>query len=148
MKFFTGHINSFSSPNNVFVFGSNSAGRHGAGSAKIAVEKFGAIFGQDEGLQGQSYAIPTVDGKIRPLDRGLIQDSANDFLAHVRSNPSKTYWLTEIGTGIAGFSVVEMANLFRHGVNLPNLIFAESFARILYVRGNSEALGDYIEVKP
>ncbi len=47
----------------VFVFGSNLAGMHAGGAARVAYERFGAVMGQGVGMQGQSYAIPTMQGE-------------------------------------------------------------------------------------
>ena len=59
MKFYKGNIKP--EDNVIMVFGSNPEGRHGAGAASIALSRFGAIYGQGEGLQGNSYALPTKD---------------------------------------------------------------------------------------
>jgi len=91
----------------VFVFGSNSQGIHGAGAAGYAVEHFGAIMGQGEGLQGASYALPTMEGW-----ESLVSAVAR-FLVFALENPSMTFQVTRIGTGIAGWSDEEVASLFQ-----------------------------------
>jgi hypothetical protein len=85
-------------PNQVFVFGSNAAGRHAAGAARQAVMSFGAIEGQGEGLQGQSYAIPTMNGD------DVFEQSLRRFVAFASSRPDLTFFLTKVGCGIAGYT--------------------------------------------
>jgi hypothetical protein len=91
----------------VFVFGSNIRGEHGAGAARHAVERFGAIMGQGEGLHGASYAIPTMEGW-----ESLVSAVAR-FLVFAMENPSMTFQVTRIGTGIAGWADEEVAPLFQ-----------------------------------
>lgn len=96
----------------VWVFGSNLKGIHGSGAAKIALEKYGAIYGRGEGIQGQSYAIPT---KITPwVARNIasVKDSINKFIKYSRGNKEKTFFITRVGCGLAGFSDEEIAPLF------------------------------------
>jgi hypothetical protein len=114
----------------IFVFGSNTKGIHGAGAAKIARERFGAELGVGIGMAGDSYAIPTKDDKLEPLPLLAIYTYVNDFLKYAKENPNKTFWLTAIGTGLAGYSVQEMANLFRHKI-MPNISYPDCFAQIL-----------------
>ncbi len=90
----------------VFVFGSNREGNHAGGAARDAVERFGAEMGQGEGQQGQSYAIPTMEG-IDALKGAVLR-----FLDHARQNTGTVYLVTKIGCGIAGHSVDEIAPLF------------------------------------
>ncbi len=101
-------------PNEVFVFGSNTEGKHGAGAAKTAVDKFGAKYGQAEGLQGQSYGIVTKDlakgEKSIPLSK--IKSSLADFLIFAKNNTGKKFYVTKLGTMLAGYSVDEIKNLF------------------------------------
>jgi hypothetical protein len=118
-------------PDQVFVFGSNTAGAHGGGAAGVARQKFGARNGQPRGMQGQSYAIPTCTADIRLLPLGEIQDDVDTFLTVVRDNPEKIFLLTPIGTGIAGGDVRDMAELFREGMYLGNLVFPVEFADVL-----------------
>ncbi len=92
--------------NGVFVFGSNLEGHHDGGAAKIALERFGAIYGKGVGIQGQSYAIPTMDGLLQ------IKMYALDFMEYARTHPNLTFYLTRIGCGIAGFSDKDIAPLF------------------------------------
>lgn len=90
----------------VFVFGSNVRGSHGGGAARVARERFGAIDGIGEGLQGQSYALPTMEG----LDD--LAAAAGRFVAFARSHPELTFWLTRVGCGIAGHSDDEVKGYF------------------------------------
>lgn len=100
-------------PNEIFVFGSNLAGIHGAGAAKLAKEKFGARNGISNGLQGQSYAIPTKDEHLTTLTRKRIEIFVGYFLwfASVR-RPDLTFLVTEIGCGLAGYEPKDIAPLF------------------------------------
>lgn len=84
----------------IFVFGSNLAGRHGKGAASFAMERYGAIYGQGVGLQGQSYAIPTKDGNLKPLPLGEIEKYVIRFLDFAREHPELDFQLTAIGTGL------------------------------------------------
>lgn len=93
-------------PNQVFVFGSNAAGHHAGGAARQAVEQFGAIMGQGEGLQGQSYAIPTMNG------RDLFQQAIQRFIDFAASRPDLQFFLTKVGCGIAGYPEDEVRTMF------------------------------------
>jgi hypothetical protein len=112
--------------NEVFVFGSNLDGAHGAGAAKIARERFGAIWGQGIGLQGQSYGIPTMHGGIEE-----IKPYVDEFIEFARSRPELTFLVTRVGCGIAGFYDSEMAPLFAQAVSIPNIHLPESFWKVL-----------------
>ena len=103
-------------PGEIFVFGSNLAGMHGGGAARIAVVHFGAIMGQGVGLQGQSYAIPTMQGGVN-----TIQPYVDEFLRFADCHPEMTFLVTRIGCGIAGFRPEQIAPLFAAAVNLPNV---------------------------
>jgi hypothetical protein len=103
-------------PGEVFVFGSNAKGLHVGGAARFAVERFGAVLGQGEGLQGASYAIPTMEG---PVD---FTNAVARFLGFASLAPGIRFLLTPIGTGIAGHPVSWVAPLFRRvpaNVELP-----------------------------
>ena len=103
--------------NEVFVFGSNLEGMHGGGAAALA-KKWGAIWGQGVGLQGKTYAIPTIQGGVE-----TIQPYVNDFASFAKANPQLKFLVTEIGCGIAGFSVEQIAPLFRQVLveNIENI---------------------------
>ena len=112
-------------PNEIFVFGSNVNGHHAGGAARQAERQFGAIWGQGEGLQGQSYAIPTMEGmeNLRAAVERFIQFAAN--------HPEMKFLVTRIGCGIAGYSVEEIAPLFKSCIKLPNVALPEDFWEIL-----------------
>ncbi len=109
------HISALA-PNEIFVFGSNLAGMHAGGAARIAVDQFGAIMGQGVGLQGQCYAIPTMQGGV-----DTIQPYVDEFLRFADSHPEMTFLVTRIGCGIAGFTPEQIAPLFAAAVNLGNI---------------------------
>lgn len=113
-------------PEEVFVFGSNLGGHHGGGAARTALRKFGAVYGQGVGLQGQSYAIPTMHGGV-----SSIAPYVNEFIEFARSHPEKLFYVTRIGCGIAGFTDEQIAPLFKNAVNLQNVCLPESFVRVM-----------------
>jgi hypothetical protein len=96
----------------VFVFGSNLAGRHGKGAALYAKQHHGAIYGQGEGLQGNSYAIPTKDEHIRVRPLEAIAGSIATFLEVARSRPDLTFNVTPVGCGLAGYRQEQIKPLF------------------------------------
>lgn len=96
----------------IFVFGSNLAGRHGKGAALFARENHGAIYGQGEGLQGQSYAIPTKDEQLKTLPLGRIFWHVMRFKSFALSRPDLTFNVTRIGCGLAGYRDSDIAPLF------------------------------------
>lgn len=106
----------------VFVFGSNLEGRHLGGAARIAALKFGAIMGKGVGIQGQSYAIPTMQGGVE-----TIRPYVNDFIEFARMHPQLFFFVTRIGCGIAGFDDKEIAPLFANARNEPNICLPETF---------------------
>jgi hypothetical protein len=106
----------------VFVFGSNLAGRHGAGSALEAVRKYGAVYGSGLGRQGNSYAIATKGVKLTVLSLGVIADFVETFKRHARSCPHDTFNVVAIGCGLAGYSPADIGPMFKDcppNVNLP-----------------------------
>lgn len=110
----------------VFVFGSNLEGLHGGGAALLAYERFGAVWGQGTGLQGKSYGIPTMHGGI-----DVIAPYVDDFIAFAREHRELKFLVTEIGCGIAGFTVEEMAPLFRKALDEENIYLPQRFIKIL-----------------
>ncbi len=104
-------------PNEIFVFGSNLAGRHGKGAALLAKQKFGAIEGQGAGLYGQSYAIATKDKNLKTLPLKEIQWQIWVLMGFAYAKDDKKFLVTKIGCGLAGYSPDEIAPLFWH----PNL---------------------------
>ena len=108
--------------NEVFVFGSNLAGSHGGGAAWIAYQKFGAIWGQGVGLQGQSYGIPTMQGGVE-----TIKPFVDEFIEFAKEHPELKFLVTRIGCGIAGFRDEEIAPLFKDAIDVENVILPKSF---------------------
>lgn len=112
--------------NEVFVFGSNLAGNHVGGAARVAYKRFGAIMGQGIGLQGQAYAIPTMHGGVE-----AIKPYVDDFIAFAKSHSDMSFYVTRIGCGIAGFTDQQIAPLFDAAFDLGNVILPETFAHII-----------------
>ena len=104
-------------PNEIFVFGSNLKGMHGGGAAYIAYRKFGAIMGQGVGLQGQSYAIPTMQGGVE-----TIRPYVDEFIQFAKQHPELTFLVTRIGCGIAGFTDEEISPLFEAAHEVENIV--------------------------
>lgn len=110
----------------IFVFGSNLAGHHAGGAARTALERFGAIEGQGTGLQGQSYAIPTMQGGIE-----TIKPYVDEFLDLAYEWDQTTFYVTRIGCGIAGFTDEQIAPLFDRALDMYNVRLPESFVKII-----------------
>ena len=107
----------------IFVFGSNTAGRHGAGAARTAVLDHGAVYGQGVGLQGNSYGLPTKNRSIQTLSLASIELYVRDFIEFASDNPELTFNVTRIGCGLAGYTDRQIAPMFVHvpsNVNLPS----------------------------
>lgn len=114
-------------PNEIFVFGSNLAGRHGAGAALLAAKQFGAKRGVGEGITGYCYALPTKDENIQVLPLREIDCYVVEFLNYAASHPYLTFLVTKIGCGLAGYSVDEIAPMFR---NAPkNIVLPVEFVQ-------------------
>ncbi|MDY5125378.1 MAG: hypothetical protein SPE90_03640 [Prevotella sp.] len=109
-------------PNEIFVFGSNLAGMHGGGTARIARLKFGAKLGVGVGLQGQSYGIPTMQGGV-----DTIRPYVNQFIDYAKTHPTQHFLVTRIGCGIAGFSAEEIAPLFAAAADISNISLPQDF---------------------
>ena len=125
-KRYTPEIISELKDNEIFVFGSNLAGAHGGGAARAAFNKFGAVWGQGVGLQGQSYAIPTMHGgpeKIKPY--------VYEFVEFAKNHREYTFLVTKIGCGIAGFAIEEIAPLFADAVDVENIILPVEFESVI-----------------
>ena len=108
--------------NEIFVFGSNLEGRHGGGAARVAYEKFGAVWGEGVGLTGQCYAIPTMHGGV-----DVIKPYIDDFIAYAKVHTDKIFLVTPIGCGIAGFTPSQMAPLFSEALDVENITLPQSF---------------------
>ena len=117
------------SKNEIFVFGSNLSGSHGGGAAMAAFRKFGAIWGQGVGLQGRSYGIPTMHGGVE-----AIRPYVDEFVAFAKLHPELRFLVTKVVCGIAGFSVDEMAPLFRDALDVENVILPMEFVEVLESR--------------
>ena len=129
----------------IFVFGSNLAGRHGAGAALCAFCKHGAIYGQGGGIQGNSYGIPTKDGRLNTLDLHLIEQHVWEFFRFAHSHPEMTFNVTPIGCGLAGYTPYEIAPMFAMCLKLPNIKLPISFLEELEKRGSHSDDSDDIE---
>ena len=112
--------------NEVFVFGSNLGGFHGGGAARVAMNQFGAVWGQGVGLQGQSYAIPTMHGGV-----DAIKPYVDEFIAFAREHRELKFLVTPIGCGIAGFKVEDIAPLFADAIDDDNIILPEGFVSVI-----------------
>ena len=113
-------------PNEIFVFGSNLSGHHGGGDALLAMNKWGAIWGQGVGLQGQTYGIPTMQGGVE-----TIRPYVDEFIQFANKHPEMTFLVTEIGCGIAGFLPEEIAPLFNEAILVGNIYLPERFWMVL-----------------
>ena len=109
----------------VFVFGSNAQGKHMGGAARVAMEKFGAVWGVGEGLRGSSYALPTMEG----LDS--MAAAVGRFIAFAREHSDLRFLVTAVGCGIAGYRPEQIAPLFAEAQSLPNVCLPFSFWEVL-----------------
>lgn len=114
----------------IFVFGSNRAGRHGKGAALHARQQHGAIYGIGEGLQGTSYAIPTKDFDLSVLSISEIEKHVQTFFEVARKYPDVTFNLTPIGCGLAGYMPSEIAPLFTFAP--PNVKLPPEFEAVFH----------------
>jgi len=96
----------------VFVFGSNLAGRHGAGSALVARQNHGAQIGVGEGPTGNAYAIPTKDYDLRTMSIRSISFYVEGFILYAIQHPSTRFEVVDIGCGLAGYQASDIAPLF------------------------------------
>lgn len=117
-------------PNEVFVFGSNLKGEHYGGAARTAASNFGAVHGRGSGLQGQGYAIPTLDSPDgNKLNLWVIQSYVDAFTAFAKRHTELKFYVTEIGCGIAGFTYEEIAPMFVECSYLDNVVLPKNFWR-------------------
>lgn len=98
------------------------AGSHGGGAARLAYDRFGAIWGQGVGLQGQSYGIPTMHGGV-----DVIKPYVDEFIEFAKLHPEYNFLVTKIGCGIAGFRIEEMAPLFQDALGVENIVLPQEF---------------------
>ena len=113
--------------NEYFVFGSNEAGIHGAGAARLALYKFGAQSGKPFGFQGNSFAIPTKDRNIETLPLENIKEYVALSEVFFEQNPDKIFYVTKIGCGLAGLTIAEVAPLFNKAYTLENVYMPKEF---------------------
>ena len=115
--------------NEIFVFGSNKQARHGKGAALTARNKFGAIYGQSEGLQGQSYAIITKELRkdYQPVSLQEVKEGVDTFIQFAKDNENLTFYVVELGCNLAYFTVEQIAPLFKPTMRLKNVYLPERF---------------------
>jgi len=106
----------------VFVFGSNLAGRHGKGAALHALQNHGAVYGQGQGPQGNSYAIPTKDRYLRTLPIDYIKTKIEEFIDYANDNFGLDFDVTPIGCGLAGYKQEEIYPFFKE-YGVPNNVY-------------------------
>ena len=107
-------------------FGSNLRGIHAGGAARVAFDKFGAVWGQGVGMQGQCYAIPTMQGGVE-----TIKPYVDEFIAYATQHPEYKFLVTPIGCGIAGFRPKEIAPLFEDAIDVQNIILPKGFVDVI-----------------
>lgn len=117
-------------PRQIFVFGSNALGYHTGGASGTARKKFGAVWGQAEGLQGQCYAIPVDYGKNIRKDKE-VKEAVDRFIAFAREHTDLFFLVTRVGCGIAGYHDDEMAQFFKDALELKNVSLPKSFVEAL-----------------
>lgn len=134
-KFYIGNVTP--EANTIFVFGSNPEGRHGAGAAKIARNQFGAIYGQGEGLQGNAYALPTKDLRVKE-NRGLRSISKEDIIKSIKKlyetarqysdKQFKIAYRNTYSASLNGYTGLEMIDMFLEAGPIPdNIIFSKEW---------------------
>ncbi len=107
--------------NEIFVFGSNKAGRHGKGAALTAYNFFGAIYGKGKGIMGNSYAIPTKDENLNPLSYDEIYSYVTEFISFAKENPQLNFYVTKIGCGLASLDESKILIMFKECKTTPNV---------------------------
>ena len=122
-------------PNEIFVFGSNLKGLHAGGAARFALDRFGAQWGNGVGIQGQSYAIPTLSNpggmQSNMLPLSVIGKYVNEFLQFANEHKDLVFLVTPIGCGIAGFTPEDIAPLFKDAMEMNNVTLPQSFIDVL-----------------
>lgn len=131
MKYYSGNI--YPSKDTIFVFGSNPEGRHGAGSAKVALQQFDAIYGQGEGLQGSSYALPTTDLRTYSLmSKEQIIRNIKKMFKVAESMPDKLFKIAYRNQPnertLCGYTGEELMNMFKAASPYPdNVVFSKEW---------------------
>lgn len=133
-------------PKQIFVFGSNALGYHTGGASGTARKKFGAIWGQSEGLQGQSYAIPVDYGKDIRKD-AEVKAAVERFITFAKDHPELFFLVTRVGCGIAGYHDEEMARFFQDALELKNVSLPKSFVEALEAGKVNHELDRFIEAQ-
>lgn len=128
--------------NEIFVFGSTLKGVHKGGAAKLAVEKFGAVMGQGIGLQGKSYAIPTMQKEVARIIPYVAK-----FLEFAQENPNKLFLVTKVGCGRAGHKVSDIAPLFINAYFKDNILLPKEFCDVIETLLPAEKLHQEVESK-
>jgi len=100
-------------PNQIFVFGSNTDGKHDKGAALTAVRKFGAKYGKGEGLYGQSYALPTVGNNLSFMSLDRVQIHVDRFIKCANEHPELEFLVTKVGCGLAGHKEKDIKPMFK-----------------------------------
>lgn len=121
--------------NEIFVFGSNMNGYHAGGAARLALEKFGAEMGNAEGIQGKSYAIPTLDKDMNRISLVCLEESIIRFYKYAEEHPDKVFFLTKIGCGIAGYDLSDISNVVNCRDIPVNVAIPEEFTHIQGFKG-------------
>ena len=126
-------------PNEIFVFGSNKMGMHLGGAARYAYENFGAEWGNGEGLQGRTYALPTMEGKDN------FVNAVKKFTTFAKEHTELLFLVTPVGCGIAGYTTEEVAPMFLEAASLPNVHLPEDFWRV--IQKQQGHMKTYLEIK-
>jgi hypothetical protein len=114
----------------IFVFGSNLAGRHGRGAALIARQRHGAVYGVGVGRQGGSYAIPTKGRQLEVLPLSVIEGHVRTFIVYAAQHPDLCFVVTPIGTGLAGYRHDQIAPMFADAATLANVRLPDEWLRL------------------
>ena len=133
-------------PKQIFVFGSNALGYHTGGASATARKKFGAVWGQAEGLQGQSYAIPVDYGKNVRKDNE-VKAAIDRFITFAKANPDLFFMVTRVGCGIAGYHDEEIAQFFIDALELKNVSLPKSFVDALGGEETNYDLERFVEAQ-
>lgn len=116
----------------VFVFGSNLIGYHSGGASLMAMQRFGAVWGQAEGVQGRSYAIPVdIRGEAVENVSAYMKRHIDKFLSYAKAHKEQSFLVTRIGCGVAGFDDEFMASFFKEAMKMENVCLPKSFVDIL-----------------
>lgn len=135
MKTYNGYIESLK-PNQIFVFGSNTEGRHGAGTARLCLNKYGAKYGQASGLQGQSYGLITTDlttSKFPSRSKSEILIEINKLYEFAKAHPELEFLVayTAEGYNLCGYSSEDLAKMFASFDIPENVVFNDGFSKLM-----------------